>query len=469
MMDPLDRMFNPRSAAVVGVSTSNPFNPGNVIFRKLAFENGLETIPVNPKGGLIEGIPAAKSISDLPEGTDLCVISIPARAVPDALRDCGEKKIRSVIVVSGGFSETGAEGQELQHQIVEIANKYGIRMIGPNCIGVFVPEKLDTFFLPSERVARTRRGNVALISQSGGWLVERLEEFAARDVGVAAAVSIGNAAQTGVAELVTYFGSQNYVNAIVAYVEGFGKNGGRKFVEACRKVTPKKPVIVLKGGTTEAGNRATRSHTSSLAGDSVVATAAFRQCGVVQANDQDELMAYAKVFSFSQPPMRSSRVGVITVSGGHGVLATDEAAMYGLEFPPFTEEEQASMREVMTPEYQRIASFGNPVDLTGSGADIDYERVLDRMLKIDRIDAALLLLLPYAPGISLQIGARVASVAKRHKKTVVAYVPELDKYEIIIRGFEINGIPVGDSIEEAVQMLHGLRVRTQFLERIGAI
>jgi acetyltransferase len=338
-------------------------------------------------------------------------------------------------------------------------------MVGPNCIGVFVPERLDTFFLPSERVARPRRGNVALISQSGGWLVERLEEFAARDVGIAAAVSIGNAAQTTVADFVTYFGHDKDVKVIVAYVEGFGDDGGREFIEQCRKVTPKKPVIVLKGGLSEAGTRATQSHTSSLAGNSVVASAAFKQAGIIQAMDQDELMAYSKVFSFQQSPMKSPRVGVISVSGGHGVLASDEAALYGIDFPQFSEGDQAAMRNVMTPEYQGIASFTNPVDLTGSASDIDFERVLDRMLQIDGIDGALLLLLPYAPGISLQIGARVASVAKRYTKTVVAYVPELEKYEIIIRGFELNGVPVGDTIEEAVQMLNGLKERSLFLKR----
>ena len=126
------------------------------------------------------------------------------------------------------------------------------------------------------------------------------------------------------------------------------------------------------------------------------------------------------------------------------------------------------MREVMTPEYRGIASFRNPCDLTGSAADVDYERVLDRMLEFESIDAALLLLLPYAPGISLQIGARVANVAKRYHKTVVSYVPDLEKYEVIIRGFELNGIPVGDTIEEAVQMLNGIRQRTKYLQRIGA-
>ncbi|MHA2189851.1 MAG: acetate--CoA ligase family protein [Candidatus Thorarchaeota archaeon] len=458
-------MLNPKVTAVVGVSTSNPFSPGNVIFRKLRFENDLPTYPINPKGGMVEGQLVYRSITEAPDDIELAVIAVPAKYVPSVLEECGNKKIKSVIVVSGGFSETGTSGSTLQNEIVRIANKHKIAMVGPNCIGVFVPDKLDTFFLPSERVARPRPGCIAIISQSGGWLVERLEEFAARDLGIAAAISIGNSAQTTVSDFVKHFGDDKNVNVILAYVEGFRTDEGRKFIEICRKVVSKKPVVILKGGQSDAGQRAAQSHTSSLAGSREVTSAAFRQYGILEADDEDEVMAYSKVFSFTPNIMKGPRIGVLSVSGGHGVIATDEGDHYGLLFPPFSEEDQASLRNVMTPAYQSIASFRNPCDLTGSAADVDYEKVLDKMLEIEYIDAALLLLLPYAPGISLQIGARVANVAKRHDKTVVAYVPNLDKYEVIIRGFELNGIPVGDTIEEAVQMLNGLRKRSEFILR----
>ncbi|MFW9907835.1 MAG: acetate--CoA ligase family protein [Candidatus Thorarchaeota archaeon] len=468
-MKGLDIMLKPRVTAVVGVSTSNPFSPGNVIFRKLCFENGLPTYPINPRGGTVEGQKVYKSITEAPSDIDLAVISVPAGYVPGILRECGEKKIKAVIVVSGGFSETGEAGIDLQNQIMSIADEYNITMVGPNCIGVFVPEVLDTFFLPSERVARTRKGTVAIVSQSGGWLIERLEEFASRDVGIAAAISIGNSAQVKVYDFIEHFGNDKNITAILAYIEGFGEDEGRKFVDICSKISPKKPVIVLKGGQSEAGHRATQSHTSSLAGSAVVSSAAFRQFGVIEANDEDEVMAYAKLFSFPERPMIGNRIGCLTVSGGHGVIASDEAEHYGLVFPKFTEEDQSAMRETVTPAYQGIASFKNPCDLTGSASDVDYEGVLRVMLDIDYVDAALLLLLPYAPGISLQIGARVANVAKLKNKTVVAYVPDLDKYEVIIRGFEINGIPCGDTIEEAVQMLNGIRKRSRYLQRIGKL
>lgn len=468
-MTGLHTMLNPKVTAVVGVSTSNPFSPGNVIFRKLAFENALPTYPINPKGGTVEGIKVYKSITEAPDDIELAVISVPAKYVPGVLNECGEKGIKSIIVVSGGFSEIGETGASLQSEIVEIANQYKISMVGPNCIGVYVPDVLDTFFLPSERVARPRKGRVAIISQSGGWLVERLEEFASRQVGIAAAISIGNAAQTKVTDFISHFGNDNNVDVILAYIEGFANDEGRKFIEICEKIVPKKPVIVLKGGESEAGHRATQSHTSSLAGDRAVTNAAFRQYGVIHAIDEDEVMAYSKVFSFRPKAMLGPRIGTMTVSGGHGVIASDEAAHYGLTMPFFSDDQQTKMREVMTPAYQGIASFRNPCDLTGSASDIDYERVLDRMLGFDSIDAALLLLLPYAPGISLQIGARVANVSKNHNKTVVAYVPDLEKYEVIIRGFELNGIPVGDTIEEAVQMLNGIRQRSKYLQRIGKV
>ncbi|MBE0526311.1 MAG: CoA-binding protein, partial [Candidatus Thorarchaeota archaeon] len=422
-MSGLKTMLKPKVTAVVGVSTSNPFSPGNVIFRKLAFENGLPTYPINPKGGKVEGVDVYKSIAEAPNDIELVVISVPAKYVPEVLEQCGVKRIRSVIVVSGGFSEVGDNGASIQTEIVEIANKYKISMVGPNCIGVFVPEVLDTFFLPSERVARSIKGHTAIISQSGGWLIERLEEFADRRVGIAAAISIGNAAQTKVTDFIEHFGDDSNVNVILCYIEGFGEGEGREFVEACKKIAKKKPVVVLKGGESEAGHRATQSHTSSLAGDQAVTGAAFKQYGVIHASDEDEVMAYAKIFSFAPKYMMSDRIGTLSVSGGHGVIASDEASNYGLEFPPFSEEEQSMMRAVMNPAYQGIASFRNPCDLTGSASDVDYEKVLDIMLSLEKIDAGLLLLLPYAPGISLQIGARVANVSKRHPKTVVAYVP----------------------------------------------
>ncbi|MFX1266277.1 MAG: CoA-binding protein [Promethearchaeota archaeon] len=468
-MSGLSTMLNPKSAAVVGVSTTNPFSPGNVIFRKLFFENALPTYPINPKGGKVEGQQIFKSISEAPEGIELAVISVPARFVPSVLRECGERNIKSTIVVSGGFGETGESGATLQSEVVQIADEHGITMVGPNCIGVFVPERVDTFFLPSERVARPRRGSVAIVSQSGGWLVERLEEFAARNVGIAAAISIGNQAQTKVTDFVEFFGTDDKVRVILAYIEGFDEGEGRKFVETCAEVAPKKAVVVLKGGESEAGHRATQSHTSSLAGDMAVTAAAFEQFGVIRAVDEDEVMAYSKVFSFKPRLMKGLGVGALTVSGGHGVISSDEASHYGLHFPPFSKEQQDTLRGVMTPAYQGIASFRNPCDLTGSASDIDFERVLDRMLTFDSVNAALLLLLPYAPGISLQVGTRLANVAKNHDKTVVAYVPNLVKYEVIIRGFELNGIPVADTIEEAVQMLNGIWKRRKYLARIGAV
>ncbi|MFW9966598.1 MAG: CoA-binding protein [Candidatus Thorarchaeota archaeon] len=468
-MSGLKTMLNPKVTAVVGVSTSNPFSPGNVIFRKLCFENDLPTYPINPKGGFVEGKQVYRSISEAPDDIELVVISVPAKFVPGVMQECADKAIKAVIVVSGGFGEVGESGASLQDEIVDIANKNGISMVGPNCIGVFVPDQLDTFFLPSERVARPRKGCVAIISQSGGWLVERLEEFASRDVGIAAAISIGNQAQTKATDFVRHFGEDDKVGVILAYIEGFGEGEGREFVKTCAKIAPKKPVVVLKGGESEAGHRATQSHTSSLAGNRAITEAAFEQFGVIRAVDEDEVMAYAKVFASDPKPMFGSGVGTMTVSGGHGVIASDEASHYGLMFPAFTEEQQKRMRSVMTPAYQGIASFRNPIDLTGSAADVDYERVLDEMLTFDSIDAALLLLLPYAPGISLQIGARVANVAKKHRKTVVSYVPNLEKYEVIIRGFELNGIPVADTIEEAVQMLNGIKKRSRYLKKIQAI
>ncbi len=463
----LEKIFKPHAVVVVGVSHSNPFNPSNIIFKKFLYEYEVKTFAINPKGGFIEGCRVYRNFDELSgEIIDLAIIAVRATLVPSVLEACATFGIKGAIIISAGFGETESEeGQKLQDQIVVIAKKYDLAVIGPNCIGIYHPPFIDTFFLPSERISAPRPGTIAVISQSGAWLVDQIiEKFSINNIGISAAISIGNKAVTTELDLIEYFKNDPKTKAIFFYLEGFREFEGRNFVKKARECAKIKPVVVFKGGQSEAGRRATISHTSSLAGSQAVTSDIFKQFNIIEARTEKEMMAFAKAFSSLHFPIREGRVLILSVSGGHGVVTTDVCTRYGFQVPLLSEEHQEKVRELMTEEYRSLIALQNPIDLTASAQDKDFEKILDYVLDLQEFDSVILCLLPYTVGISFQIGARLAVTIKNHQKTVVAYFPRLERYEVIIRGFELNNIPVADSIEEAVQILYGIRLRTLFLD-----
>jgi acetyltransferase len=356
------------------------------------------------------------------------------------------------VVVSGGFAEVGKK--ELQDSLVSMAREADFPFVGPNCVGIYSPPAVDTLFIPGERIVKPEAGKVALVSQSGGILVDHLIRFWDEGVGLSLAVSIGNKALIRELDLLEYFARDPETEVIAFYVEGFGENEGRDFVLAASRCP--KPVIVLKSGKTAGGGRAVSSHTASLAGDYEVFSSVLSQYGLVEARDQSEMVSACEALGCFRKPI-DGRAAIITGSGGHGAQAMDACAAKGVSAPAFSDAVREDLGKEVSEKIRGIASFGNPVDLTGSAVDDDFVQVARYLGRREEIDCLLLLLLPYLPGVTSDLGARLSMIYRQEGKPMIAYVPHVEKYNMLIEGFQLNGLPVARSIEEAVQMAASLR------------
>ncbi|MBW6486060.1 MAG: CoA-binding protein [Syntrophobacterales bacterium] len=445
-------LFQPKTMAVIGVSLQNDQNPANVIFRKNLLRYPVKVYPVNPRGGVLQGEAVFKQISDIPERIDLAVIAARAEQVPEILSRCIEAKVGGAVIISGGFSEIGRH--DLQEQLAVLAKKADFPFVGPNCLGIYAPAIVDTFFLPIERMIRPEPGNVAVVSQSGGILVDVMLKFKEEGIGLSLGVSIGNKALIREIDLLRYLENDPATKVIAFYVEGFAEGEGRDFVLAAAAC--EKPVIMIKSGKSPGGSRAVSSHTASLAGDYEVFSQVMAQMGVVEAKNELELISFCEALSCYQTPI-DGKVAIVTCSGGHGAITVDVCAAQGLQVPQLAPREQELLKEGISDSIKNIASLSNPIDLTGSGVDEDFIAVASHLSAMPEIDCVLMLLLPYTPGITSDLGARLSSIFQKAGKALIAYVPHVEKYEMMIEGFELNGVPVAHSIEAAVLMAAALK------------
>ncbi|MHB8910053.1 MAG: CoA-binding protein [Syntrophales bacterium] len=453
----LKPLFEPRTMAVFGVSSSNYRHPANEIFNKNLLRYPVTVYGINPRGGTINGQSIHKSIADVPEPVDLAVIAVRADLVLEVMAACIEARVRSAVVISGGFTEVGR--QDLQEKIVAVAKEAAFPFIGPNCLGIYVPSRVDTFFLPGERMVTPIVGNVSFVSQSGGILVDQMIKFTGEGVGFAKTISIGNKALLGELDILDYLAADPSTEVIAFYIEGFGANEGREFVLKAGKCG--KPVVVLKSGKSPGGSRAVSSHTATLAGDYASFSAVLSQYGIVEAANELELVSFcdalsAYVRNTCAKPVEG-RVGIVTVSGGHGAIAVDACTARGIAVPLLPEEIRDELRRNLSPSVQGIAALSNPIDLTGSGIDEDFVATARIFFAREEIDCVLALLLPYIPGVTSDLGAKLSSVARQYGKPLVAYCPHVEKYAMLIEGFNLNGAPVAPSIEGAVMMVDALR------------
>lgn len=447
----LGRILEPESIAVIGVSHSNPFNPANVIYNKNRLRHRADTYPVNPKGGILFGEPVFASVGEVPGPIDLAVVSVRAELVPGVLEECIQAGAGGAIIISGGFSETGRG--DLQQRIVDLSREHAFPVIGPNCLGVYSPPRVDAFFLPYERLLEPRKGGVSLVSQSGGILVDQMIKLTQEGVGIARAVSMGNKAVIDEVDLLTFLQGDPATEVIGIYTEGFRPGRGREFVELVR--TAGKPVVIQKSGKTPGGVRAVSSHTASMAGDYEVFSEVVEQYGAFEARNEAEFVSFCESLSCCRKAAVRN-VCIVTASGGHGAIASDECYASGLRIADIPESDRTALREMLSDSVRPIASLANPVDLTGSANDHDFLAATGFLIGKDYIDCILLLLLPYLPAITTDIGARVALIAREHEKPVITYMPHVDRYTIFIDGFEVNALPVAHSVEGAVHMVRAL-------------
>jgi acetyltransferase len=448
----LDPIFKAKTMAVIGVSSQNDSHPANVIYNKNHFRYPLTVYPVNPKGGTIKRETLFRDISEIPDKIDIAVIAARADFVPGIIESCIRNNVGGAVIISGGFAETGKK--DIQKRMVDMARVADFPFIGPNCLGVYSPQKIDTLFLPGERLIQPSAGNVAFVSQSGGVMVDNMVKFTRQGIGISIFTSIGNKALIREIDMLNYLAAHDGTRVIVFYIEGFERNEGRRFVLAAESCP--KPVVVMKGGRSQEGGRTVSSHTASMAGDYRVFSDVLKQHHILEARNEMELSSYCEALS-SYQKCTKGKVGIITVSGGHGVVAVDNCSDLGLEVPQFTEATRNAMKENFSSSIQSIASLNNPVDLTGSAVDDDFLAAANVLVKSPEVDCLLILILPYSPGISAELGARISNICKSEDKPVIAYIPNEDKYTMLIEGFELNRVPVSASVEGAVLMAKALR------------
>ncbi len=414
----LEVFFRPSSIAVVGASKKEG-SLGYAIMKNLLESFKGRIYPVNPKYDEILGIKAYPSIRDLPEAPDLAVITIRADLAVRAAEEAGEKGVKGLIVVAGGFAESGPEGEALEKELVNIVRRYGMRLIGPNCIGVYDGVSgVDTFFIPRERMRRPPLGPIAVVSQSGAFLTTFMDFIATESVGVLRAVNFGNKADVDEVDVFFYLAGDREIRTIMMYLEDVRPRRGQLFMEALHMARANgKNVIVLKGGRTGSGARAARSHTAAVAGDYKVFSSALKQAGAVEVFNVYEFVDAAKAVTLAGGS-KGREVIVLTNAGGPGVLSTDLLTSAGLAVPPLPEDIRAELRNMFPP---RVA-VGNPIDLTGDARDEDYVRVLEVLSKYDFGDIVFTVALLQPPTLTRNIHEALSKAYERLGKRMIVII-----------------------------------------------
>jgi len=444
----MDFFFYPSSVAVFG-----SFKKGAIAYEilKNIVEGGFkgEIIPVNPKGGEVEVAGKKLKISKkLEKDVDVAIIAIPAKLVPSLIEEIGNK-IKGAVVISAGFSEIG--NAELERELVEKAREKGVRIIGPNCAGIF---GVHAEFFGSFEV-RVKKGGLALISQSGAFGGAALAMGNEEGIGFSAFVSYGNAADLTESDFLRYFADDENTKVIALYIEGV--KDGKKFVEALKYATSKKPVIILKAGKSKSGSKAAQSHTGSLAGSYEIYKGVFMQFGAIEVEEMEELFDAAKAFEMYESG--GKRITIITNSGGPGVLATDKAEKLGLEIAKLEEETIEELKKFLPPQ----CSTKNPVDLI---ADADYERykkAIEVVCKDKNVDSLLVICVPPIFMPSEEIAKAIID-AKCNKPIAVNFMAgELVKEGVKL--LNVHGLKNFSTPERAAKALYWLSLRRAFKEQ----
>jgi acetyltransferase len=442
----LNGLLRPKSVAVIGASNT----PGKIGYSVVdnLIKDGYEgkIYPINPSSPEILGLKAYPSISDVPDTIDAAIVTVPAKIVPAMAEECGKKGVKGFIVITSGFSEVGRK--DLEQEIVETAHKYGMRVLGPNIVGTLSnSDKFNGSFAPCLPLA----GKASLISQSGALLIALDAATYTRKVGFDKLVSIGNMSDVDFADIIEWLDEDENTSCISLYIEGF--KDGRRFIEVAQK--SKKPIIALKSGVSAHGAAAAASHTGSLAGAAKVYGAAFRQAGVIQAADLNDLFNKTQAFS-EQPAMKGDNLLIITNGGGVGVLATDAAERYGIPLKFAPEDVQVELKKHM-PEF---GSAKNPVDITGMGGNEWYYDCVKYAFAHKWVDGLVVLYCETAvtnpQEIAESIKKAVVDCKVKDKPVTVSFVGG-ERCDAAMAWLVENGIPAFGAPDIAVQTMAGLR------------
>ncbi len=455
-------LINPGSIAVLGAS-SNPKKIGYVILQNLvSYGYEGEVYPINPKGGEILGFRVYEDVNRIPS-VDLSVITLPADTTLKVFEDVA-KKSKFIIPIAGGFGELGPEGKEKEKKLMEIANRCGARVLGPNTVGLLVPKTgVNTALIVPERSRFPSEGSMSFISQSGALGLLTMDSFAMYGVGVRAFINLGNRIDINENELLKYFGEDGETKSIVMYIESF-KNG-REFIKVAGEVSGKKGVVVLKAGRTKKGEKAASLHTGALGSNDAIADGAFRQYGIIRAYSELEMLDYGRALAYGRP-LQGERIAVVTSAGGVGVVSTDyiESSIHGvgLKMAEISPESKRKIKEEIVP----FGSVENPIDMTAQASDDDYDGVLRELDRDENVDAILVYALFQTPLISEKLVDIIERWHKEGSKPIVVGVLGSEYALNMLRRFENAGIPAFPSIERSVKALRVLYDRGKYLDRL---
>jgi acyl-CoA synthetase (NDP forming) len=445
----LESLFRPKAVAVIGAS-SKELSIGNRVIKNLidfGFKGGI--YPINPSADEIRGIRAYKSILDCPGPVDVVHMVIPAKFVPQAVEDCGKKGVKHIIINSGGFGETGAEGAAIEKDFLERAARYGIRILGPNCQGVINTDP-DIRAYCNFTFTKPDPGFISIVALSGGVAEVVHQAFAQMGVGTRIYASNGNAVDVTIPEIMRYLGDDEGTRVIVTYVEGL--RDPANFMKTATEVAAKKPILAMKAGRTREGAKAAASHTGGLAKEDIATDLIFKKAGVLSFRDEGHLIQAAAAFG-SQPIPGGNRVGIITNTGGPAVIATDVLVGSGCTLPPLSEKTRALLKEKLYPE----ASIGNPVDVLATGTAQHYRACMDAMMEDDGFDCVFVnFVTPFFVD-NESIAREIVAVSQQRRKPIVCnLMTDKQQWSEVVKILRDGGVPCFPLPGEAARAMAAL-------------
>lgn len=437
----LESLFNPTGIAVIGAS-ERPHSVGEKVFKNV-ITSGFpgQLYAVNPKHTQVQGYHCFSSIKDIKQTIDLVVITTPAQTIPAILAECGETGVKTAIVLSSGFSETGPEGKKLETQLLEVARRYQIRIIGPNCLGVMrTPLNINATFDNNFALP----GNLAFVSQSGALSAAILDWAMEKGIGFSTIVSLGNSADIDFGDVLDYLALDPDTKSILLYIEGI--HHAREFMNSLRAAARVKPVIAIKAGRRAQGSRAALSHTGALIGNDDVFDAALRRAGAVRVMTIEELFSATEILS-SNYRVKGNRLVIVTNGGGAGVIAADYASDVNVTLPELTESMVSDFNAVLPSQW----SHHNPIDIIGDATPERYHAALDICAKYNNFDAILAILVPVAMAQPIKVAKQIITDAENNDKPILACWMGEKHVKSSWELFEKHKIPCFDTPEKAAQ------------------
>lgn len=454
----LDCFFYPEHIAVIGASSDDKSIGKQLFTNFIGTKLGKKTYPVNPFHRKVLGRKSYASVKDIPYEIDLAVIVIPAKYVPKALQECSDKRVKGVIIISSGFKESGNTGLTEKMKKIIKKNKT-MRVIGPNCFGVLMPEMdLNTTFSVKEKSHLPKHGKLSFFSQSGALGVAILDWTSTQNFGIHKFVSYGNAIDVDETDILEHMGHDKGSKVVIAYIEEIKR--GRRFMEIAKKVSKRKPVIILKGGSQKATRHAISSHTGSLAGDMKVYDAVFKQTGVVHAKNMRELFSFAKTLE-NEPLSRGNRTAIITNGGGYGIVTADEFTKNNLKLAKLSSESIKKLKKILPP----AAGFENPIDMLGGAGAKEYAFATKTALNDRNVDMIAVLVLFNTPTVGKETVKELVKIKKTAKKPLIVLTFGSGYTEHRRKELERGGIITFDYPDIAARSLEALAKYSAFVKR----